>query len=92
MMARLREPFLHDDDVVIPRQYIHNAGGSVTVRDTVAGVAVESTREKKLLQESSGWSRFSDQDPFLSLLGSFEDDASDVSQNKYTYLADAYRP
>jgi len=85
MMARSREPFLHDDDVVIPRQYIHNAGGSVTVRDTSAGVAVESTREKTLLQESS------DQDPFLSLFGSFEDDASDVSQNKYTYVADAYR-
>ena len=62
------------------------------MRDTAAGVAVESTREKKLLQEPSAWSRFSDQDPFLSLFGSFEDDASDVSQNKYIYLADAYRP
>jgi hypothetical protein len=43
-------------------------------------------------QESPAWQPFSDQDPFLSLIGSGEDDASDVSQNKYDYLADAYRP
>ncbi|MEE8303850.1 MAG: ribbon-helix-helix domain-containing protein [Candidatus Tectomicrobia bacterium] len=48
--------------------------------------------QKKRLQEISGQKRFSDQDPFLSLIGSFEDEASDVSQNKYSYLADTYRP
>ena len=43
-------------------------------------------------QESSAWQPFSDQDPFLSLIGSGEDDAADVSQKKYDYLADTYRP
>jgi predicted transcriptional regulator len=47
---------------------------------------------KKRLQEASAWQPFSDQDPFVSLIGSCEDEASDVSQNKYDYLADAYRP
>jgi len=35
---------------------------------------------------------FSDNDPLLELIGSGEDDASDVSQKKYDYLADTYRP
>ena len=35
---------------------------------------------------------FSARDPLLALLGSGEDDASDVSQKKYEYLADTYRP
>ncbi len=43
-------------------------------------------------QEFPAWQPFSDQDPFLSLIGSGEDEASDVSQNKYDYLADTYRP
>ena len=47
---------------------------------------------KKRLQESPAWQPFSDQDPFLSLIGSGEDDAADVSQHKYDYLADTYRP
>ena len=47
---------------------------------------------KKRPQESSAWQPFSDQDPFLALLGSGEDDAADVSQKKYDYLADTYRP
>jgi hypothetical protein len=48
--------------------------------------------EKNRPRESSAWQPFSDQDPFVSLLGSGADDASDVSQKKYAYLADAYRP
>jgi predicted transcriptional regulator len=44
------------------------------------------------LQETSAWQAFSDQDPFVSLIGSWEDAASDVSQHKYRYLADTYRP
>jgi hypothetical protein len=43
-------------------------------------------------QESPAWQPFSDQDPFVSLIGSGEDDAADVSQKKYDYLADMYRP
>jgi hypothetical protein len=43
-------------------------------------------------QESLAWEPFSDQDPFVSLIGSGEDDAADVSQKKYDYLADTYRP
>jgi len=42
-------------------------------------------------QESPAWQSFSDQDPFVSLIGSGEDDAADVSQKKYDYLADTYR-
>jgi len=42
--------------------------------------------------ESPAARPFSDQDPLLSLIGSGEDDASDVSQKKYEYLADTYRP
>ena len=44
---------------------------------------------KKRLQEPSAWQSFSAQDPFVSLIGSCEDAASDVSQS---YLADTYRP
>lgn len=46
---------------------------------------------KQRLQETEGWQRFSGQDPLLSLLGAFEDDASDVSQDKYRYLAETYQ-
>jgi hypothetical protein len=42
--------------------------------------------------ESPAGQPFSDQDPFLALIGSGEDDASDVSQKKYDYLADTYHP
>jgi hypothetical protein len=42
--------------------------------------------------ESPAWQPFSDQDPFVSLIGSGEDDAADVSQKKYNYLADTCRP
>jgi hypothetical protein len=48
--------------------------------------------QKNRPQEFPAWQPFSDQDPFLSLIGSGEDEASDVSQNKYDYLADTYRP
>jgi hypothetical protein len=41
-------------------------------------------------QETWPWQVFSKQDPFVSLIGSFEDKASDVSRNKYDYLADTY--
>lgn len=44
------------------------------------------------LHESPAWQPFSGQDPFVSLIGSGEDDAADVSQKKYDYLADTYRP
>jgi predicted transcriptional regulator len=47
---------------------------------------------KKPPQETSAWQAFSAQDPFMSLIGSFEDEASDVSQKKYDYLADTYCP
>jgi hypothetical protein len=47
---------------------------------------------KKTPQEASAWQAFSVQDPFTSLIGSFEDAAPDVSQNKYDYLADIYCP
>lgn len=47
---------------------------------------------KKRRQESSAWQPFSEQDPFVLLIGSCEDDATDVSQKKYDYLADTYRP
>jgi hypothetical protein len=43
-------------------------------------------------QESPAWQPFAGQDPFVSLIGSGEDDAADVSQKKYNYLADTYRP
>jgi hypothetical protein len=47
---------------------------------------------KQGLQESPAWQPFSDQDPFVSLIGSGEDDAADVSRKKYEYLVDTYRP
>ena len=47
---------------------------------------------KQYPQESPAWQSFSDQDPFVSLIGSGEDDAADVSRKKYEYLADTYRP
>jgi hypothetical protein len=43
-------------------------------------------------QESPAWQPFSEQDPFVPLIGFGEDDAADVSRKKYDYLADAYRP
>jgi hypothetical protein len=47
---------------------------------------------KNRSQESLAWQPFSEQDPFVSLLDSGEDDAADVSQKKYDYLADTYCP
>lgn len=47
---------------------------------------------KKPPQEASVWQSFSGQDPLVSLIGAFEDEASDVSRNKYDYLADTYCP
>jgi predicted transcriptional regulator len=41
---------------------------------------------KKRSQESPAWQSFSDHDPFVSLIGSGEDDAADVSRKKYEYL------
>jgi predicted transcriptional regulator len=43
---------------------------------------------QKRAQEAAAWQPFSDQDPFVSLIGSGEDDAADVSRKKYDYLAD----
>jgi predicted transcriptional regulator len=61
------------------------------VCETIAQrLALEERRQR--LQEASGWQSFADQDPFVSLIGSGEDDASDVSQKKYDYLAATYRP
>jgi predicted transcriptional regulator len=48
--------------------------------------------QKKRPQEPPAWQPFSEQDPFVSLIGSGEDAAADVSQKKYDYLADTYRP
>jgi predicted transcriptional regulator len=45
---------------------------------------------KKRSQESPAWQSFTEQDSFVSLIGSGEDDAADVSQKKYEYLADTY--
>ena len=89
-MAKVRSPFLAQEAVVVPRQYLRSAGGAVTLRDVGEGVAVESKREKKLLRPRPRWKRFSAHDPFLSLVGILEDAASDVSRNKYAYLAEAY--
>jgi hypothetical protein len=47
---------------------------------------------KKSPQKDAPWHAFSAEDPLVSLIGSFEDEASDVSQNKYDYLADTYCP
>jgi predicted transcriptional regulator len=47
---------------------------------------------KKRAKEAAAWQPFSDQDPFVSLIGCGEDDAADVSRKKYDYLADVYRP
>jgi hypothetical protein len=47
---------------------------------------------KKRPQESPAWQPFSDQNSCVSLIGSCEDAATDVSQKKYAYLADTYRP
>lgn len=52
------------------------------------------TREERTPrpQEASAWHPLADQDPLVSLIGSGEDEASDVSQQKYEYLADTYHP
>lgn len=89
-MTKVNTPFLDQDAVVIPRQYLHAAGGVVTLRDTTEGVTLESCQGKKLLRLRPRRKRLSDRDPFLSLIGTFDDEASDVSRNKYKYLADAY--
>jgi hypothetical protein len=54
------------------------------------GVTLESRQGKKLLRLRPHWKRLSNRDPFLSLIGTLDDEASDVSRNKYKYLADAY--
>jgi hypothetical protein len=89
-VAKANTPFLAQDAVVIPRQYLHAAGGAVTLRDTIDGVTLESPRGKKVLRLRPRWKRLSDKDPFLSLIGALDDEASDVSRNKYKYLANAY--
>lgn len=89
-MAKVNTPFLDQDTVVIPRRYLHAAGGTVTLCDTTEGVTLESHQGKKLLRLRPRWKRLSDRDPFLSLIGTLDDEASDVSRNKYKYLADAY--
>ena len=48
--------------------------------------------EKSRPPESPAGQPFSDQDPFLALIGSGMDDATDVSQKTYDYPADTYRP
>ena len=52
-------------------------------------LALEERKQRP--QASSAWQSFSDQDPLVPLIGSGEDDAADVSQKKYEYLADTYR-
>jgi hypothetical protein len=47
---------------------------------------------KSRLPEAPAEQSFADQDPLVALIGSGEDDAADVSQKKYEYLADTYRP
>jgi hypothetical protein len=89
-MAKVNAPVLHQDAVIIPHQYLHAAGGVVTLRDTTAGVILESKRGKKLLRRRPRWKRLSDRDPFLSLIGTLDDEVADVSRNKYKYLADVY--
>ena len=89
-MAKSGIPFLTQEAVVVPRQYLQSAGGAVTLRSTLDGVAIESKRERKLLRPRPRWKRLAQHDPLLSLVGTLEDDAPDVSRNKYTYLADAY--
>ena len=89
-MAKANTPFLAQDAVVIPRQYLHAAGGAVTLRDTTEGVTLESSKGKKVLRLRPRWKRLSDKDPLFSLIGALDDEASDVSQHKYRYLADAY--
>lgn len=49
-------------------------------------------KRKKPLQDASVWQSFFAQDPLVSLIGAFEDEASDVSRNKSDYLADTHRP
>jgi hypothetical protein len=53
-------------------------------------LALEGRKPRPL--ESPSWQPFPDQDPFVLLIGSGEDNAADVSQKKYNYLADTYRP
>ena len=89
-MAKMHAPFLAQDAVVIPRQYLHAAGGAVTLRNTNEGVTLESRQGKKVLRLRSRWKRLSEKDPFLALLGALNDEASDVSRDKYKYLAAAY--
>ena len=68
--------------------------------DQEVGALVREAIEQRLAleerkprpQEAPAWQPFADQDLFVSLIGSGEDDAADVSQKKYDYLADAYRP
>ena len=52
-------------------------------------LALEERKQRP--QASSAWQPFSDQDPLVPLIGPGEDDAADVSQKKYEYLADTYR-
>jgi hypothetical protein len=51
------------------------------------------TREEQKQRplEVPTWHPFDDQNPLVSLIGSGEDEASDVSQKKYEYLADTYQ-
>ena len=86
----MNTPFLAQDAVVIPRQYLQAVGGAVTLRDTDEGITLESRQGKKVLRLHPRWKRFSDKDPFLALIGALDDEASDISHDKYKYLADAY--
>lgn len=89
-MRQRKTPFLQSDVVIVPRPYLVAAGGAVTLRDTEEGVAIESRREKRLLRGCPRWQRFTAADPFLFLIGTLEDEAVDVSRDKYAYLAAAY--
>lgn len=64
---------------------------STLVCEAIAQCLALAERQKRP-QESPAWQPFSNQDPFVSLIGSGEDDATDVSQKKYDHLADTYRP
>ena len=54
--------------------------------------AIEQRLAAEPLREAGPWQSYSASDPFLALIGSGDDEASDVSRDKYKYLADTYQP
>jgi hypothetical protein len=54
--------------------------------------AIEQRLAAEPLHEASRWQSYSASDPLLALIGSGDDEATDVSRDKYKYLADTYEP